>query len=379
MGDSLNSPAAQGRLRSWLERLDSETGSDLHLNVGAPPIMRINGNLQRLPEGALSAADMQEVIDELLSGDQHAAFDRSHELDIGYYADDIARFRVNLFRQKGQIGAAFRRIPSSVPTIEELGLPAALSELSLTNSGLVLITGAAGSGKSTTQAAMIDHINHRRPVHIVTMEDPIEFVHEDDVALINQREVGSDTDSFDVALKHVLRQDPNVILIGEMRNLETIASALTAAGTGHLVIGTLHTSDTVGAIDRIIDAFPHDQQNQVRTQLAGNLMGVISQRLVPRDNSQERAAAFEVLVVTPAVRGLIREGKSHQIRTIMQTGSQFGMMTLDQHLAHLARSAVISPEAALRASSHPEEVRELIGTAGLPEPAGITAKSTQRL
>jgi len=309
--------------------------SDLILKADSPPILRIHGDLVRLKAEPLTAEQAREIPYQILSEDQRRKFEDELELDLAYELEGVARFRVNLMVQRGKVTSCYRVIPFQVKTIDELGLPQITKKLCEYPRGLVLVTGPTGSGKSTTQAAMIDYINERKPLHIVTVEDPIEFVHQDKKALINQRELGRDTLSFADALKYVLRQDPDVILIGEMRDLETISLAITAAETGHLVFGTLHTVDAVQTVDRIIDVFPPHQQQQVRMQLSVNLVGVLSQTLVKTADRKGRVAAFETMEAIPAIRNLIREAKTHQIRSIIQTGSKRGMHTLDQHLAQL--------------------------------------------
>jgi twitching motility protein PilT len=283
-------------------------------------------------------------------------------VDLGYDIEGLARFRVNVFVQRGMVGSVFRIIPLMIQTIDELGLPEVCRYFAERPRGLVLVTGPAGCGKSTTQAAIIDHVNKQFPVHVVTVEDPIEFVHEPKMALINQRELGRDTRSFANALKYVLRQDPDVILVGEMRDLETVQLAIRAAETGHLVLGTLHTTDAVQTVDRAIDIFPTHQQQQIRMQLSVNLLGVISQILVRRADGRGRVAAFETLVAISAVRNSVRERKTHQIASVIQTGAQHGMMSLDQSLAYLARSGVITFEEGESKSKNRDEYRQLVET-----------------
>ena len=317
-------------------------GSDLHLKADSSPLIRVFGDLIPADEIApLSADEVRELADSIMSDFHRQRFEQDWELDMAYVIEGLARFRVNMFIQRGNVGIVFRVIPIRIQTMEELMLPPVCRYFAERPRGLVLVTGPAGSGKSTTQAAMIDYINKREPCHIVTVEDPVEFLHEDIQALINQRELDTDTHSFSNALKFVLRQDPDVILVGEMRDLETIHLAITAAETGHLVFGTLHTPDAIQTIDRVIDVFPMYQQQQVRMQLAVNLIGVISQTLVKRKDGMGRVAAFETLVAIPAIRNLIRESKTFQIGSMIQTGSKQGMLTLDQYLAMLVKKGIV--------------------------------------
>jgi len=339
--------------------------SDLHLTAGAPPMVRVRGRLTGL-EGypKLSTTDTREIVYSILTNDQRQKFENDWQLDFAYSVPGHARFRVNAFMQRGAIGAAFRLIPAQIVSIEELGLPAIVHEFTRKPRGFVLVTGPTGSGKSTSLAAMIDAINATREEHIMTVEDPIEFLHSHKKCIVNQRELGSDAQSFGLALKGALRQDPDVILVGEMRDLETISTALTAAETGHLVFATLHTQSAPQTIDRIIDVFPAHQQDQVRTQLSVALQGVITQQLLPTADGSARVAACEVLVPTPAVRNLIREGKTHQITSTMQTGSAVGMQTMDAALAALVRAGTITQRLAEARSSSPEELKRLLGGAG---------------
>jgi twitching motility protein PilT len=336
-------------LRETVER----DGSDLHLKAFNRPLMRKYGDLDPMEaHPVLSAEDVKAIAYSVMSDAQKERFESEWELDLAYVIEGLARFRCNVFVQRGKVGAVFRVIPIKISTMEELELPPVCKYFAERPRGLVLVTGPAGSGKSTTQAAMIDHINKTVACHIVTVEDPVEFLHEDIEALINQRELDTDTLSFGNALKFVLRQDPDVILVGEMRDLETIHLAITAAETGHLVFGTLHTPDAVQTIDRVIDVFPMHQQQQVRMQLAVNLVGVISQTLLKRKDGRGRVAAFETLVAIPAIRNLIRESKTFQIGSMVQTGSRHGMMSLDQYLAGLVRKDLVSrEEAEMKAAS----------------------------
>ncbi|WP_052103804.1 type IV pilus twitching motility protein PilT, partial [Cellulomonas cellasea] len=336
--------------------------SDLHLTSGAPPMIRLSGSLRPL-EGfdRLMPDSLQRSLYSVLTQKQRETFEENLELDFAYSVRGHARFRVNLYQQREAIGAAFRVIPYEIKPLEDLGVPPIVGTFAGMPRGLVLVTGPTGSGKSTTLAAIVDLANRTREDHIMTVEDPIEFLHKHKKSLINQREVGADTHSFANALKHVLRQDPDIILVGEMRDLETISVALTAAETGHLVFATLHTQDAAQTIDRIIDVFPSHQQAQVRTQLAGALQGVVCQTLCKRADGPGRAVATEVLVATPAIRNLIREGKTHQIYSSMQAGAQQGMHTLDQHLADLVKTGRITHETGLEKCHHIEDFNRLTG------------------
>jgi len=334
-------------------------GSDLHIKVGAPPLVRIRGDLVPLNAPVLSVDDARALSIAALDEKQVARFNEERELDFAYAIAGRARFRGNLFLQRGVTQAVFRVVPLTIRSMEELHLPPVCKFFSERPRGLVLVTGPAGSGKSTTQAAMIDYINHSFPLHIVTIEDPIEFIHPSGTALINQRELDRDTRSFSNALRAVLRQDPDVILVGEMRDLETIALAVTAAETGHLVFGTLHTTDAVQTIDRVIDVFPQHQQQQIRMQLSVNLVGVVSQTLVKTVDGNSRVAAFETLVGVSSVRSLIREAKTHQIGSLIQTGMKQGMITMDQSLANLVNGGVVSFEAAAEKAQNLAEFKIL--------------------
>lgn len=341
-------------------------GSDLHIKADGPPLVRIHGDLVQLEMDPLSPEETKALSLSVLSETQRARFDEELELDFAYEIPGLARFRGNVYQQKGAVQSAFRVIPLRIQTMEELFLPSVCRYFAERPRGLVLVTGPAGSGKSTTQAAMIDYINSNYPLHVVTVEDPIEFIHEDRQCLINQRELDTDTLSFANALKFVLRQDPDVILIGEMRDLETIHLAITAAETGHLVFGTLHTTDAVQTVDRVIDVFPTYQQQQVRMQLAVNLIGVISQTLIKRADGQGRVAAFETLVAISAVRNLIRENKTYQIGSLIQTGQRHGMTSLDQSLAELYRKRMVTYNDALEKASNIHEFKALAGEASEP-------------
>ncbi len=345
-----------GRIDNLLRKTVEMGGSDLHVKPGAKPYFRVDGELlQDDSEPEFTRESAEKDIFEMVSPAQGKRFERELELDFSYQIEGVARFRGNIYQQRGQVQAAFRVIPLHIQTIADLRLPEIVSQFCERPRGLVLVTGPAGSGKSTTQAAMIDHINRSQPVHIVTVEDPIEFIHDDVQAVIHQRELDVDTLSFANALKYVLRQDPDVILVGEMRDLDTIQLAITASETGHLVFGTLHTVDAVQTVDRIIDVFPQHQQQQVRMQLSVNLVGVISQTLIKRADGRGRVAAFETLNAVNAVRNLIRENKTYQIASIVQTGMRAGMQTLDQSLANLVRDQIVTPdEAATKAKDRGE-------------------------
>ncbi|NIM04133.1 MAG: PilT/PilU family type 4a pilus ATPase [Armatimonadetes bacterium] len=343
-----------------LAALMEKDGSDLHLSVGSPPVLRVNGELIPLNFEVLTPARAQEITYAILTDERIAEFEQAHELDFAYSVPGLSRFRVNLHFQRGSIGAAFRTVPMEPPSLDELGMPSVLKTLCYKPRGLVLVTGPTGSGKSTTLAAMVKEINMSRRCHIITIEDPIEFLHRNNLSIVIQREVGSDTHSFANALRHILRQDPDVILVGEMRDLETIASAITAAETGHLVFATLHTTGAAQSVDRMIDVFPPHQQTQIRLQLSAVLEGIICQTLLPRLDSKGRVCAQELLIATSAVRNLIREGKSHQLASVQQAGAQFGMQTLDQALKNLVVKGMVAAEVAAACSSDPEDFLNLL-------------------
>src|SRR3954465_2013491 len=339
--------------------------SDLHIAAGAAPSIRLRGKLQAVEDfPKLTAQDTQEIIYSILNDDQRKRLENDLQIDFAYAIPNVGRFRVNAYRQRSALGAAFRRIPTEIPALDTLGLPAVVRELVKKPRGLVLVTGPTGSGKSTTLASMIDVINATRDEHIMTVEDPIEFLHGHKRCLVNQRELGSDALSFAHALKAALRQDPDVILVGEMRDLETISTALTAAETGHLVFATLHTQDAPQTVDRVIDVFPSEQQGQVRMMLSVALQGILTQQLLPTADGAGRVVAVEALVPTPAVRNLIREGKTHQIYSAIQTGASHGMQTMDSALADLVRKGKLSRELAMLRAGHPDELGRLLGGAG---------------
>jgi len=336
--------------------------SDLHMTAGSPPMVRERGQLHALDYPQLNPTDVREIVYSILTNDQRQRLETDWQIDLAYSIPGRARFRVNAYFQRASLGAAFRLIPQDIPQLETLGLPPTIKEFTKKPRGFVLVTGPTGSGKSTTLAAMLDLINQERAEHIMTVEDPIEFMHRHKRCIVNQREVGADAQSFALALKAALRQDPDVILVGEMRDLETISTALTAAETGHLVFATLHTQDAAQTIDRIVDVFPPTQQHQVRVQLSVALQGIVTQQLLPTADGMSRVAATEVLVPTAAVRNLIREGKTHQIYSALQTGATHGMQTMDASLVDLVRRNKITREFAESRSSAPEELRRLMGT-----------------
>ena len=347
-------------LPELLKTLVEKSGSDLHITINTPPQIRVHGHLQRLEGNDLSAAETKQLSYSVLTDAQKKRFEETLELDFSFGLKGIARFRCNMFNQRGAVGAVYRVIPEKIRTFQELGLPAVLSTLAERPRGLVLVTGPTGSGKSTTLAAMIDKINKERHDHILTIEDPIEFVHQHQSCLVNQREVHSDTQSFAMALRAALREDPDIVLIGEMRDLETVESALRIAETGHLTFGTLHTNSAAQTINRIIDIFPPSQQPQVRTQLSLVLEGIVCQALLPKTTGG-RVAALEIMVPTPAIRNLIREDKVHQIYSAMQTGQEkMGMQTMNQCLATLHQRKQITLETALGATSNRDELQDLI-------------------
>ncbi len=348
-----------------LTRMAEERASDVHLSAGFPPAMRVRGRIVPLEEyGVLLPQHTRDTVYSILNDDQRKRFESNKQLDLAYAVPGVSRFRVNCFFQRGSISAAFRRIPHEIPQLEELGLPPVLEEFTRKPRGFVLVTGPTGSGKSTSLAAMLDIINREREEHILTIEDPIEFLHSHQRCIVNQREIGADADDFALALKSALREDPDVILVGEMRDLETMSTALTAAETGHLVFATLHTQSTAQTVDRIIDVFPSEQQRQVRMQLSIALQGIVTQQLLPTGDGVGRVVATEILVPTPAVRNLIREGKTHQIYSAIQTSGATGMQTMDAHLAQLVRMGRITRQLAEQRASVPEELKRLLG--GVP-------------
>jgi twitching motility protein PilT len=351
-------------LEELLTVMVEREASDLHLGCGSFPHIRLNGNLEPLEQfEMLTPFDTQRLVDSILTESQQRRFEEESELDLSFGVQGLARFRCNIARQRGSVTAAIRVIPYSVRAFQELQLPAIVERLAERQRGLVLVTGATGSGKSTTLAAMIDKLNSERRAHIVTIEDPIEFVHQNKRSVIHQREVSSDTHSFQHALKSILRQDPDVVMVGELRDLETISAAMTIAETGHLTLASLHTSSCVQTIDRIIDVFPTVQQPQVRAQLSLVLEGVLAQCLVPETDGKGRAMAMEVMIPTPGIRNLIREQKTHQIYAMLQSGGKFGMQTMSQSLAELVRTGRVSADSALAMAPVPDDLALLLGSA----------------
>ena len=354
-----------------LEHMVALGASDLHVTTGSEPVIRLNGRLQRVEEfPRLTPDDTQRLLYRILSTEQQKHLEIKRQIDVSYSIPGLARFRVNVYFQRESLGAAFRMIPTELKTLDDLGLPPQLHELATKPRGLVLVTGPTGSGKSTTLAAVIDEINRTRSDHVMTIEDPIEFLHRHKRCLVNQREIGPDATSFAEALRGALRQDPDVILLGEMRDLETIATALTAAETGHLVFATLHTQDAPSTVDRLIDVFPASQQEQVRVQIASTIQGIVTQTLLPTLDGRGRVAACEILLPDDAVRNLIRQAKVEQIYSVMQTGTSKGMQTLEQALVELVSRGVVSQDVAVSRSSRPDQLLGLLQRAGLAEAPG---------
>lgn len=352
-------------LRELLEDMCSKKASDLHITVGVPPLLRMDGEMMAVGEEKLTAQATTELAYSVLNEEQRKRFELENELDLSFGIQGMSRFRANVYMQRGAVAIAIRRIPFEIMPLEELGLPPAVLEFPKKNKGLVLVTGPTGSGKSTTLAALLDRINSERSVHIITIEDPIEYVHKHKRSVVNQREINTDTKSFPCALKYVLRQDPDVILVGEMRDLETIASALTIAETGHLVFATLHTNSAAEAVNRVVDVFPSEQQQQVLCQLAFVLEGVLTQQLIPKVGGLGRVLASELLIATPAIRAVIREKKLHQIYSLMQAGQKFGMQTMNQALYAIYKKRQISTEEALGRSTDPGELQGMISKGSL--------------
>lgn len=347
-----------------LLRLTVERGaSDLHMAVGIPPTLRLDGKLVPMNYEKLTALDAQRLVYDILTDEQIQKFESTYELDCSYYIAKLSRFRVNLYKDKGTVATAFRVIPTRIPTIRDLGLPPVLEELTKKPRGLILVTGPTGSGKSTTLAAMVNQINMSEPVHIITIEDPIEYLHSHKMGVVNQRELGMDTKSFNAALRAALREDPDVILVGEMRDLETIATAITCAETGHLVFATLHTNNAPQTVDRMVDVFPPEQQEQIRFMLSNNLEAIICQQLVPKAGMPGRVCAMEIMVASSAVRNLVREAKAHQLTSVIQTSANMGMQTMDQCLKDFYQRGLISYEQALSRSMNPEEFKTMIASA----------------
>ncbi|MBE9155341.1 type IV pilus twitching motility protein PilT [Nodosilinea sp. LEGE 06152] len=360
-------------IEDLMEEVIERGGSDLHLSAGLPPYIRISGKLTPTEHEPMTPESCQRLIFSMLNNTQRKQLEQTWELDCSYGVKGLARFRVNVYKDRGTYAACLRALSSKIPSMETLGLPNIVRELSEKPRGLILVTGPTGSGKSTTLASMINNINMTRPEHILTVEDPIEFVYEPIKSLIHQRQIGEDTKSFANALRAALREDPDVILVGEMRDLETISLAISAAETGHLVFGTLHTSSAAQTVDRMIDVFPPEQQQQIRVQLSGSLVAVLSQTLVPKANVKPgeygRVMAQEIMVITPAIANMIREGKTPQIYGAIQTGGKLAMQTLEKVLADLYKAGTISFEAAMSKTSRPDELQRLIGGAPTPNAA----------
>ncbi len=361
-----------------LHHMVETQASDVHLTAGFPPAIRDKGRIVPI-EGfpVLGGQQTREVVYSILNDDQRKRFENDKQLDFAYSIPGVARFRVNCFFQRGSVSAAFRLVPQQIPGLDTLGVPQVLRELTSKPRGFVLVTGPTGSGKSTTLASMLDVINSENQDHILTIEDPIEFLHQHKRSIVNQREIGSDAPDFALGLRAALREDPDVILVGEMRDLETISTALTAAETGHLVFATLHTQSTAQTVDRIIDVFPPQQQGQVRTQLSIALQGIVTQQLLPTADGRGRVVACEVLIPTPAIRNLIREGKTHQIYAAVQTSGAVGMQTMDADLARLVRAGRITRQLAEQRASVPEELKRLLSGVAAPMPGnGLAGEST---
>lgn len=353
------------KIEEILDNAARAGASDVHLTVGLPPIMRVNGRLAAIPgfspaDDRLTGACTEELLKSIMSEDQLRVFGERGEYDMSFSLDGKGRFRVNAFRQRGTAALALRLVSSEIPSPEALGVPASIIDLYRRKRGLVLVTGPTGSGKSTTLAAIIDKVNENRDAHVITLEDPIEYLHPHKMSMVNQREIGQDTRSYADALRAALREDPDVILVGEMRDYETISVAVTAAETGHLVLSTLHTIGAASTVDRVIDVFPPHQQQQIRVQLANVLEAVISQQLIPRAYGRGRVAAFEVLHANPAIRNLIREGKTHQIPSMMQTGRRLGMITMDEAIVQLVREGRITRQMAVEFAQNPEAMESMV-------------------
>jgi len=363
-------------IEDLMEQMIEMGGSDMHIQAGAPVYFRISGKLQPFGEDPLNPQECQKLIFSMLNNSQRKELEQNWELDCSYGVKGLARFRVNVYKERGYYAACLRALSSKIPNFDQLGLPDIVREMSERPRGLVLVTGPTGSGKTTTLAAMIDLINRTRPEHILTVEDPVEYVFPNIKSLVHQRQKGEDTKSFANALKAALREDPDVILVGEMRDLETISLAISAAETGHLVMGTLHTSSASQTVNRMLDVFPPEQQPQVQAQLSNSLVAVFSQTLVPKKNPKPgefgRAMAQEIMIVTPAISNLIREGKVSQMYSAIQTGMKMGMITMEQTLANLVKQGTISFEAAISKSSKPDELQRILG--GAAGMAGAGAK-----
>ena len=348
-------------IKDMLTKVIHEGASDLHITVGAPPIVRVNGALEAMPGyPSLTPEQAQDIVYSVMNEEQIATFETEKECDMSFGIKDLSRFRLNIYRDRGSVAAAFRAIPFEIRSFDELGLPRVVADFAYRPIGLVLVCGPTGSGKSTTLASILDRINRERSVHIVTMEDPIEYLHNHNKSVVNQREINADTKSFAAALKHVLRQDPDVILVGEMRDPETISAALTVAETGHLAFATLHTNNALQTINRIVDVFPAGQQAQIRTQLSFVLEGVVIQQLLPRADGRGRTVALEIMIPNTAIRSLIREEKIEQIPSMIEIGAGEGMMTMNQSLYRLLRRNVITMETAFKRSHDPEGLQRLL-------------------
>ena len=361
-------PLDDAHLDDLLRAMVDKGSSDLHIAVGIPPVVRVDGALVPIPFEKVSPQHSQRLIYDILTDEQIQRFETDLELDFSYQLARIARFRVNVFRDKGNVATAFRQIPQKIPTLQQLGLPPVLEDLTRLPRGLILVTGPTGSGKSTTLAAMINQINTEESKHIITIEDPIEYLHTHKFSVINQREVGQDTRMFKNALRAALREDPDVILVGEMRDLETMQMAVSAAETGHLVFATLHTNSAATSVERIVDSFPGGQQEQVRLQLSNNLQAILCQQLIPRVNQPGRVCCLEIMRASPAIRNLIREAKAHQITSMIQTSANLGMTTMDQSLRDLYLRGIIALDEAMQRAMNPTELEKMIKTSTSGQP-----------
>ena len=353
-------PIEDVHIDELLEIVVENNSSDLHIATGLPPIMRVDGELKAMRYTPMTPEVTQRLMYDILTDDQIQRFETDMELDCSYQLRKVARFRVNVFKDRGTHAAALRLIPTKIPTVQQLGLPPVVEKLARKPRGLLLVTGPTGSGKSTTLASMINQVNTERAEHIITIEDPIEYLHVHKKSIINQRELGQDTHAFENALRASLREDPDVLLVGEMRDLATIKLAITCAETGHLVMATLHTNSAAESVDRIIDVFPADEQEQIRVQLSNNLVAVMSQQLLPRAGQPGRVAAIEVMVANSAIRNLIRENKAHQMTSMIQTGAQDGMQTMDQALRDLVQQSLVTYEVAMQRAQNPQELEKLL-------------------
>ena len=374
------SAGPQINLHQLLKAMIEKGASDMHITTGTPPLLRVDGNVVPLKLPPLGPVETKQICFSVLTEEQKAHFEKTNELDLSFGVKNLSRFRANIYMQRGAVAGAFRTIPFKILSFDDLGLPPICAELCTKPNGLVLVTGPTGSGKSTTLASMIDKINSEQRCHIMTIEDPIEYLHPHKLSVVNQREIGTDTESFKIALKYILRQDPDVVLVGEMRDLETIEAALTISETGHLVFATLHTNSAISSINRIIDVFPPHQQQQIRSKLSFVLQGVVTQQLIQRHNAPGRALAMEILVPNPAIRNLVREDKIHQIYSQMQVGQdKFGMQTLNQSLFSLYMKRLISQDEAMSCSQEPDELKMMMeGRTGMQVPgAGFNAARQQ--